>query len=99
MLGHMTTHFILAQRASGIDRSEVLHTDKITSALEYLSSHDAPSVSNADAMEYLAEMMTLAKCQREAVCNFTALSENDRAEFVGWCDTVILGIRILAVIE
>jgi hypothetical protein len=99
MVGRLTTHFIIAQRASGIRRAEVLHTDKITSALQYLSGRKPPKVSNADAMEYLAELMTLVKCEREAVSNFTAMDDEHRAEFVSWCDIAIVGMRILAVIE
>lgn len=99
MVSRLTTHFIIAQRASGIERAEVLHTDKITSALEYLSSHDAPTVSNADAMEYLAEMMTLVKCEREAVRNFTAMDDEHVREFQEWCDLVVVGMRVLAIVE
>jgi hypothetical protein len=99
MVGRLTTHFIIAQRASGIQRAEVLHTDKITSALQYLSGREAPKASNADAMEYLAELMTLVKCEREAVSNFTAMDDEHRAEFVDWCDIAIVGMRVLAWIE
>jgi hypothetical protein len=50
-------------------------------------------------MEYLAELMTLVKCEREAVSNFTAMDDEHRAEFVDWCDIAIVGMRVLAWIE
>lgn len=99
MVLHITAHFILARNASGIQREEVLHTDKITSALDYLRNAETPTVSNANAMEYLAEMLTLVKCEREAVRNFTAMDDEHRDEFFSWCDTAILGMRVLAVID
>lgn len=96
-----SVHFYIIGIDESIDRDEVGDelADKITSALDNLTEmtkNGLPEEPNHQAMEYLAEMMTLVKAQDDAMRKLTQLPVNLRHTFIQYGHKLCEGISLLA---
>lgn len=99
-----SVHFYIIGVDQNIGRDEIGDdlADKITSTLDNLSEmaeRGLPEEPNHQAMEYLAEMMTLVMAQDNAMRKLTQLPVELRHTFIQYGHQLVGSISILAHLE
>lgn len=99
-----SVHFYIIGIDQNIGRDEIGDdlADKITSTLDNLtemSKNGLPKQANHEAMEYLAEMMTLVMAQDDAMRKLTQLPVELRHTFIQYGHELLNSIVILSHIE
>jgi len=100
-ISERSVHFYIIGIDQSIGRDEVGDdlADKITSALDNLdqmTKQGLPDKPNHQAMEYLAEMMTLVKAQDDAMRKLTSLPVEFRHAFIQYGHQLCKNISLMA---